>query len=496
MEEFRNKLNRIDDKIVKLFVQRMEVIEEISEYKSANGIPIKNQAREDYILGRLEERVDEEFLPFVKLLYKDIFEISRYKQSLENKVFGLVGYPLSHSKSAEIHKYFAYDYKLLPMKEKEFIDFLKGKEFAGVNVTIPYKILAMDYLDEIDPLAKNIGAVNTIVNKDGSLIGYNTDYLGLKFNLERSEIYLKDKKILILGSGGASKTCQCLAKDLGAKDIRVISRTGEYNYENLEKSKDFQIIINASPVGMYPDNLNSLVDLNIFENLEAVVDLVYNPLKTKLILDAEKLAIKNTNGLAMLVGQAYYSSKIFTGYSLPLYLIEDIIVKLEKDMSNITLIGMPGCGKTSLGRILSKKLNRNFIDTDKEIYKKTGLYSGEYIQKKGEKAFRELEEDVIEEISKGTGNLISTGGGSILSKNNQDFLRQNGFIIYLERDLDKLSTKNRPLSKDKKNLENLYKERKEIYESLANIKVKVQEANINKTIDQILKGINDEYTCY
>ena len=495
MEEFRNKLNRIDDKIVKLFVQRMEVIEEISEYKSNNDIPIKNQSRENYILEKLDERVDENLLPLVKLLYKDIFNISCYKQSLENKVFGLVGYPLGHSKSPEIHKNFAYKYDLFPMEEKDFIDFLEKKNFDGINVTIPYKVLALDFLDELDDLAKEIGSVNTVVNRNGKLIGYNTDYSGLDYSLKRANISLTDKKVLILGSGGASKTCHSLAKNRGARLIRIVSRTGLYNYQNLDESKDFDIIINASPVGMYPNNLASLVDLNSFDKLEGVVDLIYNPLKTKLILDAEDLGIKYSNGLAMLVGQAYYSSNFFTGYKLPPYLIEDIIMKLEKQTSNIVLVGMPGCGKSCLGKILAKELNKKFIDTDEEIYKKSGLSAADYIIENGEEAFRKLESEVIEIAGKETNSVIATGGGSIINPKNQLALRQNGFIIYLERDLERLSQKNRPLSKDLENLKKLYEERKNTYESLSNLKIRVQEGNLNKTIDLMLKGINDEYTC-
>ena len=292
-------------------------------------------------------------------------------------------------------------------------------------------------------LAKEIGSVNTVVNRNGKLIGYNTDYSGLDYSLKRANISLTDKKVLILGSGGASKTCHSLAKNRGARLIRIVSRTGLYNYQNLDESKDFDIIINASPVGMYPNNLASLVDLNSFDKLEGVVDLIYNPLKTKLILDAEDLGIKYSNGLAMLVGQAYYSSNFFTGYKLPPYLIEDIIMKLEKQMSNIVLVGMPGCGKSCLGKILAKELNKKFIDTDEEIYKKSGLSAGEYIIENGEEAFRKLESEVIEIAGKETNSVIATGGGSIINPKNQLALRQNGFIIYLEREIGRASCRER-----------------------------------------------------
>lgn len=494
MDELRKKLNQIDDEILRLFAARMEISRHIGDYKRSKGIKVHDPAREEAILQRLRSKAPDPLKFAIRPLYKEIFALSRSIQLTEGKTFGLVGKNLSHSLSPEIHQSFGYDYKIFDLDDRAFENFMRKKNFDGINVTIPYKIKVMDYLDEIDDLAKEIGSVNTVVNKNGRLIGYNTDYWGLKYTLETNNIPLKEKKVLVLGTGGASKTVQALAKNMGARQIRLISRSGPYTYENLEESRDFQVIINASPIGMYPKNLVTRLDLGIFPNLEAVVDLVYNPLKTKLVLDAEKNSIPATGGLAMLVAQAYQAATLFTQIDLPNYLVNDILFLLNSKMKNLVLVGMPGSGKTSLGRLLADKLGRTFVDTDEKIKTLTGLDSESLIINKGLETFRKIESQIILELTKDQGLVIASGGGSILQEENRDALRQNSYVIYMDRDIKYLATTNRPLSKTKEDLEKLFEERKYFYESMADLKVKPIENDLEKTLDMVLKGIRNEFT--
>ena len=298
-----------------------------------------------------------------------------------------------------------------------------------------------------------------------------------------------DKKILILGSGGASKMLQKLAADKGAKRVVVISRSGENNYDNLDKFSDFNIIINASPVGMYPNNMDCKVDLSKFNDLETVIDLIYNPLNTKLILDAKKLGIKTMSGLLMLVAQAFFAGELFLDEKLDESLIEKVYFKIKNDMENIAFVGMPSCGKTTMARLLSEKLKIEFFDTDKLIEKREGNIQ-EIFETKGEKYFRDIETKVLEEVSKKTGVIISSGGGTPLSEINRDLILQNSLIIYLDRDLKNLETEGRPLSKNLEALEKMYEDRNKIYEEISHIKIKVIEDK-EKTLEKILEGIKN-----
>lgn len=493
LDESRKNLDEIDSQIVHLLEKRMEISKEIGILKLNNNLKTEDSGREDQVIKNLENKIAPEFKTSIKPIYGEIFKeskkiISRVKN--ENFKFGLIGESLSHSKSKEIHQLFGrYDYNLKNLKQNEVEDFFEKKNFRGINVTLPYKELSIKYLDQVDPLAREIGAVNTIVNKDGELFGYNTDYLGFDYSLKYFGLDLKDKKILILGSGGASKMLQKLVADRGAKRLVVISRRGENNYENLGKFNDFNLIINASPVGMFPNNMECKVDLKIFKNLEAVIDLIYNPLKTKLILDGKKLGIKTMNGLLMLVAQAFFAAELFLDEKLDESLIEKIYFKIKSDMENIALVGMPSCGKTTMGRLLSEKLNRVYFDTDKLIEEREGKIP-EIFEKKGEKYFRDLETKVLEEVSKKTGVIIATGGGTPLREINRDLLLQNSLVIYLDRDLKNLETEGRPLSKNLETLEKMYGERNKIYQDISQIKIKVIEGK-EKTLEKILEEIKN-----
>ena len=491
LDESRKNLDEIDSQVVHLLERRMKISKEIGILKLNNNLKTEDSGREDQVIKNLENKIAPEFKSSIKPIYGEIFReskkiISRVKD--ENFKFGLIGESLSHSKSKEIHQLFErYDYNLKNLKPSEVEGFFEKKNFRGINVTIPYKELSIKYLDQADPLAREIGAVNTIVNKDGELFGYNTDYLGFDYSLKYFDLDLKDKKILILGSGGASKMVQKLVAERGAKRLVVISRRGENNYENLGKFNDFNVIINASPVGMYPNNMECKVDLKIFKNLEAVIDLIYNPLNTKLILDGKKLGIKTMNGLLMLVAQAFFAAELFLDEQLDESLIEKIYFKIKSDMENIALVGMPSCGKTTMARLLSEKLNRDYFDTDKLIQEREGKIP-EIFENKGEKYFRDFETKVLEEVSKKTGIIIATGGGTPLREINRDLLLQNSLVIYLDRDIKNLETEGRPLSKNLETLEKMYGERNKIYQDISHIKIKVIEDK-ERTLEKILEEI-------
>lgn len=493
LKEDREILDDIDKKIIGLLEERMKIIKEVGLYKLNNNLNTEDKNREKEIIEKLESEINLEFKNIVEPIYKEIFSESKKitsKIKNENFKYGLIGESLSHSKSKEIHELLAdYTYNLRDIKREELDEFFESKKFKGINVTIPYKEASMKYLDDIDNLAKEIGAVNTIVNRDERLIGYNTDYLGFDYSLNFYEIDLKGKKVLILGSGGASKMLQKLVIDKGAEEFVVISRSSENNYDALEKFSDFEVIINATPVGMYPDNMESKVDLNKFNNLEAVIDLIYNPLKTKILLDGEKLNIKTMSGLMMLVAQAFFACELFLEKKLDESLIIKIYKKLKFDMENIILIGMPSSGKTTMGKMLAEKLNRKFFDIDKLI-EEEGKTIPEIFEEKGEGCFRDLESKVLEDISKENGLVIASGGGTPIRKENRDYILQNSLVIYLKRDLENLEISGRPLSKNLENLKKLYSERKGIYEDLAEIKIDVIEdkkENLNLILKEVEK---------
>ena len=483
LKEDREILDGIDKKIVALLEERMKIIKEVGLYKLNNNLNIEDKNREKEIIEKLENEIDSEFKNIVEPIYKEIFNESKKitsKIKNENFKYGLIGESLSHSKSKEIHELLAdHTYNLRDIKRKELDEFFKSKKFKGINVTIPYKEFSIKYLDELDELAREIGATNTIVNRDGRLIGYNTDYLGFDYSLKFYGIDLKGKKVLILGSGGASKMLQKLVIDKGAEEFVVISRSGENNYDSLEKFSEFEVIINATPVGMYPNNM------------ESKIDLIYNPLKTKLLLDGEKLNIKTMSGLMMLVAQAFFACELFLDKKLDKSLIIKIYKKLKFDMENIILIGMPSSGKTTMGKMLAEKLNRKFFDIDKLIEEEEeGKTIPEIFEEKGEEYFRDLESKVLEDISKENGLVIASGGGTPLRAENRDYISQNSLVIYLKRDLEKLETSGRPLSKNLENLKKLYSERKKIYENLANIKIDVIEDKTGN-LELIIKEVEN-----
>lgn len=401
-------------------------------------------------------------------------------------MYGLIGEKLSHSFSVQIHNLLAdYEYKLFPMTPDEVGAFLAKRDFKGLNVTIPYKKTVIPYCDKLSSAAKRIGAVNTItVMQDGSLFGDNTDYFGFMYLLKKSRVNPTGKKAIVLGSGGASRTAASVLSDMGASDAVVISRNGKDNYENLSRHYDADIIVNATPVGMYPDCGKSPISLKEFKSCILVVDMIYNPSKTALLLDAEKLKIPFINGLTMLVAQAKKSAQYFIGDVIDDRQIEKITAKLAFEMQNIVLIGMPGSGKTTVGTALAQRLEREFIDTDEIIIKKTGMSIPDIFEKFGEKYFRGVESSVLEEVGKQSGKIISTGGGIVISAQNKSLIRQNGYVIFIERDTENLVTDGRPLSKSAKDLKEMYNKRLPLYRNFCDKII-----NGNDSIDAVASEI-------
>lgn len=379
--------------------------------------------------------------------------------------YGLLGAHLEYSYSPEIHSKFGdYQYDLIEIPEEKLKDVVNSPEYDGFNVTIPYKRSVITLCDEVSSEALRIGAVNTIVKENGLKKGYNTDYFGFCYMLKRNNIELKGKKCMVLGNGGASAMVQTVMRDQGASEIVVVSRHGEDNYDNLDRHFDSEIIVNATPVGMYPNNGVSLVNVDDFPNLSGAVDLIYNPNKTKFILDATTRGIPACGGLSMLVAQAEKSSELFQHRVIDDEEIDAAIYDIRSELLNVVLIGMPGAGKTFLGRRIAEREHRKFIDLDDLIVEREGMSIPEIFRTKGEDYFRNVETEVLRETCKMSGVVIACGGGIVKRKQNYNLAKQNSRIIWVKRDLDKLDTEGRPISQTK-SVEEIYEARKDLYEA-------------------------------
>ena len=416
--------------------------------------------------------------------------------------YGCIGKKLPHSFSKIIHEKIGdYSYKLVELTEEELPKFMEKRDFKAINVTIPYKEAVMPYLYEMSDTAKSIGAVNTVVNRDGRLYGYNTDFYGMTALIKKNGIDFNGKKVAVLGTGGTSKTANAVAKSLGATSVIKVSRNktdSTVTYDELySEHTDIDIIINTTPVGMFPQIYASPVDLSRFSSLSGVIDAVYNPLETKLISDAKKQVIPAESGLYMLVGQAIKAYEIFMNKTVPENLLDNIFNDVKSQKQNIVLIGMPGSGKTTIGKAVAQKLGRDFIDSDDEIKNiiKTEIF--DYFSQYGEEKFRDVETQVIKDIAKRSGTIIATGGGAVLRHENIDALKMNGIIYFLDRPLsDIIPTSDRPTASSREAIEKRYNERYEIYKSSADKFVTVTGV-VSDAVTQIeSEHFKNENTCY
>ncbi len=402
--------------------------------------------------------------------------------------FGLLGEKLGHSYSPAIHAMLGeYEYRLYEKQPEELEDFLLRGDIQGLNVTIPYKKAVLPFCAELSEEAKAIGSVNTLVRRpDGSLYGDNTDAFGFRCMLKKSGVSAAGKKALVLGSGGASLMAVAVLRAEGAASVTVISRTGADNYQNLHYHSDAEILVNATPVGMYPHNGESPVDLSFFPRLAAVLDLIYNPARTALLLQAERLGIPHAGGLHMLVAQAKRASELFRGCVIKDSEIHRIEAALSAQMQNVILVGMPGCGKSTLAAQLGKSLGREVLDADEELVKTAGMPIPEIFSRFGESHFRDLETETLERLGKRSGCIIATGGGAVLKEENYPLLHQNGRIFFVQRDIDRLPKDGRPVSQ-KSDLRELYAKRLPRYRRFADTVI-----DNNGSVEDALRCILEE----
>ncbi len=402
---------------------------------------------------------------------------------------GLLGETLGHSYSPRIHDYLGdYDYRLYEISREKVEDFILHGDWDGLNVTIPYKKVAASLCDELSDIARSLGSVNTLVRRDDKIYGYNTDYYGFRSMVLETGVNISGKKALVLGTGGTGVTVQKVLSEMGA-EVVPISRSGENNYDNIDKHSDAVLVVNATPVGMYPKNGAAPLDLRRIPACECVLDVIYNPVRTALILQAESLGLKYKSGLHMLVAQAKYSSEQFQNKEISDDSVTFIENSLTKELENIILIGMPGSGKSVVAQALGQRLHRPVIETDAEIVKAAGMTIPEIFEKSGEEEFRRLETLEMQASGKLSERIISTGGGVVTREENYNLLHQNGIIVWLERDTSKLPTDGRPISQ-KSDLRELYRKRKPMYEKFADIRVS-NDGTVRETVDKIIKGIED-----
>ncbi len=387
------------------------------------------------------------------------------------KKYGLLGEKLSHSYSPEIHSMLGdYEYKLYEVEKNRLDEFFAECPLDGFNVTIPYKRDVIKYLSGISETARLMGSVNTVVRRDGGFFGYNTDAYGFEYMLRKSGVDPKGKKALVLGSGGASGTAVKVLEAMGTREVVIISRSGDDNYSNLDRHYDADVIVNATPVGMYPETDEAPVDLTPFRSLTGVIDLIYNPARTSLLAKAQELQVDCINGLPMLVAQAKRAAELFENRTIDDSVIDTVISTLEGKMKNIILIGMPGSGKSTVAARLARMLGRECLDSDTEVEASAGKKIPYIIENMGEAEFRRLETEALKTLCRGSGRIIATGGGCVTVEENYRILRQNAYVVWIKRDIDKLATNGRPLSA-KSGVNELYERRRELYKRFADFEV-------------------------
>ncbi len=484
---FRKEIDAIDAGIAALLEKRFAVVKDIAAIKESEGLPVLDEAREKEKIKEIDCLCDKENAPYVTGTMREIMAQSRRLQEDRLNIrddmprYGLLGRKLGHSFSPQTHRLIGgYDFGLFEREPEELDDFFAEGIFKGLSVTMPYKRDVMSYCSELSETAKKCGSVNTIVRRgDGTYFGDNTDYYGFRSTVEESGINVAGKKTLVLGSGGVSGTIVKVLEDLGAAPVVIISRSGEDNYDNLGRYADAAIIVNATPVGMYPKAGEAAVDIRNFPQCDAVFDVVYNPLRTKLMLDAEAAGIPAFGGIHMLAAQAAKAGGLFLDKDIDLKEKTRLACgQLRQDIENIVLIGMPGSGKTTIGRRLAELTGKAFIDCDEVIEDVCGRSPEEIIMGEGVDMFRYLEHQVITEIMRRgplpdgstPGIIFATGGGCVEREENRVPLLENSFVVYLERPLDELDKSGRPISRSEGN-ESVFRRRKEQYESWSDAKV-------------------------
>lgn len=406
--------------------------------------------------------------------------------------YGLIGEKLGHSFSKMIHNRLGdYDYELYSVAKEDIDRFVESRQLCGANVTIPYKKTVMPHCDVLTDAAKKIGCVNCLSTlPDGRLMGDNTDYAGFLNLADSVGVDFNGKNVVILGSGGTSLTTRTAANDRGAKSITIVSRSGEVNYDNVYELADTEIIINTTPVGMFPNNGEKTIDLTRFPKLCGVLDVVYNPLSTALLMEAKKLGIPCGCGLRMLVAQAKYAAERFIDSMIDDSRIDEIEMELRAKLTNIVLVGMPGCGKSSIAKILGERMGREVIETDQMVEQAAGMTIPEIFAKFGEEHFRKLESDAVKTAGSRTGVIISTGGGAVKNPKNVDMLRQNGMVAWINRPIEALATSGRPLSKDIDTLKTMWEERKPIYSAAADVAID-NSGDINDAVKAIVEEFDE-----
>ena len=479
----RDRIDAIDRELVELLEERFDVARDVIRYKERYGLPILDSNRESELLDGIEGLCKEETKAHIRADFEAILAESRAFQQEHRHVFGLLGKNLTHSHSPQVHKLLGgYEYGVFDRTEEQLDAFMSSGTFRGISVTIPYKRAVIPYCSEISNRAAACRSVNTIVRReDGTLYGDNTDYTGFRYTIETSGIDINGAKTLVLGSGGVSGTVINVLKDLGADPIINISRKGENNYDNLDRHADAEIIVNATPVGMFPDVGVAPIDLVLFPQCRAVFDVIYNPLRTQLMLDAEARGIPAFGGLVMLVAQAAEAARLFTGRPVPEERTRKVIEIMRKGLQHIVLIGMPGSGKTTIGKILAQKTGRTFVDLDEAIQDATGRTPEDIIRSEGEGVFRTIETETLKQILRdparqntAKGFVLATGGGIVERDENRDILRANGYVVYLKRPLEELPADNRPITQTD-GLAAIYERRQDRYTAWSDVEINNQE---------------------
>ncbi|MBO4359315.1 MAG: chorismate mutase [Eubacteriaceae bacterium] len=496
IDRLRKKIDETDEKLATLLGERMKLSEAIGKAKQGSSSAVRNEQREREVVSRASGAVEERFSYYVSEIYGSIIAASRLYQHEMGFTCGLAGEALSFSLSPYIHSLFGNeDYRLAQMDAGDFEAFMKHRVFGGINVTMPFKRSALALCDHISERALRCGCVNTVVNRGGVLWGYNTDAVGFGHTLDRYGIEVSGKRCLILGSGASCGTIRHVLGERGASSVTVVSRSGENDYSDIGRYGSSQVIVNTTPVGMNPHPGECLLSPEAFPQCESLVDIVYTPVTTELVLRFREAGINAVGGMDMLISQAWASHCLFTGEDPEVPVPEELLRKAMRYPLNIVIVGMPGSGKSTIGSRIARDLGMGFVDTDRHIEKRTGKSPEELIRRYGEKYFRGVETESILEVSSMVNTVISCGGGSVLSEENRRALRRNSVIVYIHRDLDSLSTKGRPLSSGRDALEKLYEQRKGIYEGYCDIKhsnntgliesVRTLEASLDELMEKI-----------